>query len=223
MRSDPVTDLDAQQIFRAATPEWLGGFGEAIWKNVLAASGWRYVSLTKICEGGAPLARGNNGHLILPDFDAYKDDRAVFVEAKAKTQSIVYRNKRQERHGINQLNYQHYGEVQRQSGKPCCIGIVELWRESTDDLSLYWSGALLFEKLVNLFDPRAENQETPPKVYWRRKQFVELHAGLAPLELFSLARGAATRTTNLPSIASCFRSGKRHCSRGCGKTFSCPQ
>lgn len=189
MRSAPSTDEEATRILRLAKPEWLGQFGEAIWSRTLAASGWHYISLTKICEGGAPLAHGPNGKLILPDFDAFKDGRAVFVEAKAKTQSIVYQNKKQERHGINQRNYEHYKQIERDTGKPCCIAVVELWRESKHDGSLSWSGSLLFEKLTELLDPRSEHPETPPKVYWRRDQWRDLQS-YTPTELFGLASGA---------------------------------
>lgn len=156
---------------------------------MLASSGWHYVSLTKICEGGAPLARGKESRLILPDFDAYGDGRNVFVESKVKTQSIVYRLKKQERHGINERNYLHYMEVQRVSGRDCCIGIVELQREDIGSGALSWSGSLLFERLCDLLDPRSEFPEHPQKVYWNRKQFRDL-ASFTPRELFMLANGS---------------------------------
>lgn len=184
----PATEDEARDMLLAAKVEWLGEFGEKIWSNVLAASGWHYVSLAKICEGGAPLARGGNRKLILPDLDAYRDGRNVFVEAKVKTQSIVYRIKNQERHGINQRNYEHYMEIQRVSGRHCCIGLVELFRESRGDGTLSWSGSLLFEKLSDLLDPRSEYDESPRKVYWKRKQFRDL-ASFTAIELCNLANG----------------------------------
>ena len=186
----PPTNDNAIAAIRRFTERQLGDFGEAIWSRVLAFSGFHCVSLTKICEGGAPLARNSGGNLILPDFDAYRDGRSVFVESKAKTRSIVYSNKKQERHGIDERNYLHYQEIERQSGKPCCIGIVELWREDVARKDfLYWSGSLLFEKLSDLIDPRSEHPEVPAKVYWRRKQFRDLHGGLSPVELFEIAVG----------------------------------
>lgn len=190
MLRTPSTDLEALSILERSTEKWLGDFGEAIWSRLLAASGWHYVSLAKICEGGAPLARSNHHKLILPDFDAYGDGRNVFVECKTKTQSIVYRNKRQERHGIDQRNYTHYCEIQRVSRKDCCIAITELKRERIEDSQLEWSGSLLFERIRDLLDPRSEYEETPRKVYWRRKQFRELVAGISPKELFQLANGS---------------------------------
>lgn len=189
MLRTPSTDEEAKRILKLAKPEWLGLFGEAIWCRVLAAAGWHYVSLTKICEGGAPLARGKDTKLILPDFEAYQGGKNVFVEAKAKTTSIVYRKKKQERHGINERNYHHYTQIQRVSGKPCCIGLVELCRESTEDGSTSWSGSLLFEKLADLLPPSSEFEESPRKVYWPRKQFRELQSGYTPRELFMLANG----------------------------------
>lgn len=187
MPSIPNTEDEALAFLRKAGIDWLGHFGEAIWDHIVKASGWNMISLARICEGGAPLARGQNGKTILPDFEAYRGGKSVFVEAKAKTQSIVYCNKKQERHGINENNYVHYRQIEKDSGKPCCIAIVELWREDRSSHELYWSGSLLFEKLSELFDPRSEYPEIPPKVYWPRKQWRELESGLTALELFRIA------------------------------------
>ena len=55
--SMPSSDDEARCRLLKATPEFLGGFGEAIWANVLASSGWLYVSLTAIEQGGAPMGR----------------------------------------------------------------------------------------------------------------------------------------------------------------------
>lgn len=189
-----MTDREAKQIIdeKSRSSEWLGKFGEAIWKNVIHNSGWYYISLAKIAEGGAPLARGENGNLILPDYDACREGRSILIEAKAKKQSIVYRIKRQVRHGINQENYQHYLEFSRQQGKRCCIGLVELYDERLDG-SLVWSGSLLFETLSNLGDPRSEHLEQPRKVYWQRKQFVDLDS-FSPRELLELASGRLKRS-----------------------------
>lgn len=171
------------------SPERLGQFGESVWKNVLAASGWYYVPLANICDGGAPLARRNGEALILPDFDACRDGRSLFVEAKAKKQSILYRRIGKERHGINERNYQHYRQIAREYGKRMAIAILELQSEF-QARRLQWSGALLIETFNNL--GRAEPgdfREPQPKVYWNRKQFRELQAGLDASELLDIANG----------------------------------
>lgn len=86
----PTSEDEARRILMIAKAEWLGDFGESIWRNVLESSGWNYISLAKICEGGAPMMHSSGVKTILPDFDACRDGRSAYVEAKAKTQSIYY-------------------------------------------------------------------------------------------------------------------------------------
>jgi hypothetical protein len=188
-----MTEDEAQGRLRRLTPDQLGAFGEDIWKNVLAESGWLYIPLARIADGGAPMARRNGEAIILPDYQACKDGKTVFVEAKAKTQSIIYNNAKQERHGIDLKNYVHYIRAAAASSLPCAIGIVELWREESYRGRLYWSGSLLIETLRELGDPRSENPETPPKVYWRRKQFRDVESFTA-VQLYQLAYGKLKRS-----------------------------
>lgn len=182
----PSSNDEAMAFLKAASVESLGEFGETIWKRVMRASGWHYISLAEIAEGGAPLAHGASGEIILPDLDAFCEGRNAYVEAKAKSQSIMYRNKKQERHGINLRNYTHYRRISEMQKKRCAIAIVELWRDSGAWLN--WSGSLLIETLAELGDPRSEHPENPPKVYWPRKAFRHLDS-FEPLRLFELYAG----------------------------------
>ncbi len=187
----PSSDDEARSILLRATPQYLGQFGEAIWKRVLANSGWHYIPLANIEDGGAPMARSNGSNIILPDLDAFRDGESVFVEAKAKTQSIRFRKANQERHGINERNWRHCKQIARTTGKNCCIAIVELQSEQRDQ-SLKWSGELLIEKISNLIELPAEFYEPTRKIYWKKKNFVNLDY-FSPLELFSLAQGRLQR------------------------------
>lgn len=192
-----MTEDQAQQQLRKLKPEQLGLFGEDIWKHVLYESGYQYVPLARIADGGAPLARSKNEVTVLPDYQAWSEGRAVFLEAKAKTRSIVYRLRSQERHGIDESNYLHYIRAAQQSSLPCAIGLVELWRERLEQRDvLYWSGSLLIETLRDLGDPRCENPENPPKVYWRRKLFRDMDSFTA-VELYALAHGTLKRSYKL--------------------------
>lgn len=173
--------------------EGLGKLGESIWKNVLADSDWYYVPLARICDGGAPLAKKSSGALILPDYDACRNGRSIFVEVKAKSQSIFYRIRGKERHGINERNYIHYRQIAQEYGKKMAIAIVELQSERKAR-DVQWSGSLLIQTFNEL--GRAEPShppETPPKVYWDRKAFRELEAGLSARELCHLATGKLRR------------------------------
>lgn len=175
-------------MLKAASVEALGEFGETIWKRVMRASGWHYISLAEIAEGGAPLAHGTSGEIILPDLDAFCEGRNAYVEAKAKSRSVFYRNKKQERHGINERNYLHYRRISEMQKKRCAIAIVELWREALP--WNYWSGSLLIETLTSLGDAQpGEYPETPRKVYWQRKNFRHLDS-FEPMDLFRLYRGS---------------------------------
>lgn len=191
--SVPASDSEALAKLTTASKEALGGLGEAIWANVLRASGWLYIPLAQIENGGAPCGIDANGYTVLPDFDAKNQGDSIYLDAKVKTQSIRYRLARnQERHGINQSAYLSYRRMEDAAGQRCCLGIVEL-QQQEESGGLAWSGSLLMETLANLGQPRCENPERPPKVYWPRKRFVDLDS-FSPRELFQLATGELTRS-----------------------------
>lgn len=193
--SVPPNEDDARRQLVCASPEWLGGFGEELWKRVLASSGWTYIPLCQIENGGAPLARGEETAFVLPDFDAAKDGFSVYVDAKVKSQSIIYRKKNQERHGINEACWNAYRLAGITSSKDCALAILELHSERSLG-RVEWSGSLLFETLKNLGSPRCEHPEKPPKVYWPRKAFRDLDSFTA-LELFQLVTGDIRREYQL--------------------------
>lgn len=182
-----VTEQEAQGRLRVMTPEQLGRFGEVIWQNVLATSGWKYIPLCSIADGGAPMARTDDDATILPDIQCWKDGKSVFVEAKAKTRSVYYGRKSQERHGIDENNYEHYIKAAISSSIPCFLAIVECWSEPHRNADLRWSGTLLIESLHNLgYAEPSEFREEPPKVYWNRKHFSDIHS-MSAIQLFELA------------------------------------
>lgn len=191
--SVPRTDNDAIDQLRSASKEALGGLGEAIWANVLRESGWMYIALAQIENGGAPCGFDSRGRTVLPDFDAKSKGDSVYLDAKVKSQSIRYRLKNnQERHGINESAYRAYRRMEIEAGQRCCLGIVELWQQEENG-GLAWSGSLLIETLANLGEPRCENPERPPKVYWPRKRFCDLDS-FTPREVFALATGELRRS-----------------------------
>ena len=179
-----AADHEAAKKFRSMAAEALGRFGEAVWKRVLLASGVRYIPLADIQDGGAPMAVGNGNKIILPDLDCAAQTWVAFVEAKAKTQSIEFRMKRQVRHGINESNYLQYKKAAEEYRKRCAVAIVELWHADFQT----WSGRLLFERIDNLGQPFQEYREKPPKVYWQTKQFCDLDS-FTPAELVAIANG----------------------------------
>ncbi len=184
----PATDAECLRVFRAATPEWLGVFGERVFETVARASGCYVTPLSRIQNGGAPMMLGNGDAIVLNDLDISKNGITRHLECKAKTRSIVYRNRKQERHGINDSNYRHYMNLESQTGSKLVLGIVELWRERVDSQDeLYWSGSLLIQTMANLGNPVdvSLGYERPTKAYWPRKHFSDLDS-FSPRELMEI-------------------------------------
>lgn len=188
---------EGELIRRTGDVRWLGRFGEDIWKNVLEASGWRYIALADMNGGGAPMAKHKTGKTILPDFHAARSGRDVFIDSKVKSQSKYFWTRSQERHGIDKRNHQHYLKMAEQFGKNCFIGIVELQRELSRDASPIWSGSLLLGKLGNLgVDyPDVSNGKNPSEmVYWNRKEFSEVDNCLTAQELWDISTGRLVKS-----------------------------
>jgi hypothetical protein len=177
----------ARDKIRGAHPQWLGDFGEAIWSNIFAASGIPYVSLAKICDGGAPMIKRRNNSIVLPDFEIMESGKAAFVDSKAKKRSVVYRLKNEERHGIDRRNWNHYCNASELSGRPCGIAIVECFSDCLDN----WSGRLLIETLANLSTPFDGISSEKHMIYWPAKRFKHLNS-LTAVELIDLANGRRT-------------------------------
>lgn len=181
------SESDARRILSTESMDWLGKFGEAIWANVLAASGYHYVPLAELSMGGAPMMQSNTNKIVLPDFDAMKDGKSAYLEAKAKSTSVFYRISRQERHGIDLRNFKQYQKAAAVAGKRCAIAIVECMREE-EAYRPRWSGSLLIESLIELGEPVRGESNQDHMIYWRRKQFRDVNSFTA-VELFALANG----------------------------------
>lgn len=189
----PNEEAARQFLLSKATPEELGGFGEAVWGNLLRRAGYACIWLSAIEQGGAPMALSDGYGTVVPDFDVKSGGRSVYVDAKTKKRSICYRKAREERHGINENCFRSYRRISQMAGSECCIAIVELQRENESG-RVVWSGSLLFETMTNLSKPVSEHPESPPKVYWPRKRFCDLDGGLTALELYAIACGESRRT-----------------------------
>lgn len=181
-----MTESEVRHGFLLQNGRWLGKFGEAFCANIFWASDFHYVPLYQIESGGAPMMEGRE-KIILPDFDVMTNGLTAYLDAKAKTQSIIYRNKKSERHGIDRRCWLAYGHAAKASGKPCGIAIIELFR---DDSPLRWSGSLLIESLANLGVPFDGIPGTSQEhmVYWPRKRFCDLHSWSA-IDLLRISKG----------------------------------
>lgn len=184
-----MNNTDAEILIRSLNDVQRGRFGETIVANVLAASGVHYIPLAKINDRGAPLARSNDGSLILPDLDCASDKWTAFVEVKCKSHPILYRRTRKLRHGFDRPNFAHYMKASERFRKQCGVAIVELWN---DEFNKLWSGTLLMESLNELPSPDYEIGQfvgsREEKVYWDRKLFRDLDS-YNPCELVAIAEG----------------------------------
>jgi len=174
----------ARNKIRDSSENWLGDFGEAIWSHVFCDSGIPYIALAKIFDGGAPVIKRNQHNVILPDFEIMLDGQTAFVDSKAKRRSVIFRLKKQERHGIDRRNWEHYCNASELAGKACGIAIVECFREDV----CHWSGSLLIETLRNLSTPEDGFSTERHMVYWPRKRFVDL-SYFSACELLDIANG----------------------------------
>ena len=165
-----------------------GKFGERICKAILVASGVHYIPLCDLENGGAPMAVGGEGKVVLPDFDVIGGELSAYIDAKVKTQSIRYRKTGQVRHGINLRNYESYRRMGVLSKKQCGLFIIEL----LDD-AMQWSGSILSESFAGLGEPSKGFNEPTPKVYWPRNRFNSLGSYSAS-ELVDISSGRLTVT-----------------------------
>jgi len=118
------------------SPEKLGMFGEAIAESICSAAEFTYIPISKLSKS-SPLAKSRDRSLILTDFDVL--DLNLYLDAKAKTKSILFRMRNEVRHGINRNHYECYCETARLAHKQAGLLIVELYE--SDGTS--WSGSVL--------------------------------------------------------------------------------
>jgi hypothetical protein len=176
--------------FRNASKEQKGDYGEDLWTNVLIEANYRLVLLHKIEDGGAPLMKGK-GSFVLPDFEGHSCSayrHSILLDSKVKAGPVMFRLKKQWRHGINKSNYQDYLTCGEIMSRPSGIAILECF---TDEMTQNeWSGSLLVQSFKNLGAPLPEvMRERPPKVYWPRKSFVQL-GRFTPSEIHEIRCGS---------------------------------
>lgn len=158
-----------EATFRAMSLEQRGWFGECLWANVFACSpALHYTPLCRIEDGGAPLARGGEDSVILPDFDLVSRGFRAYVDSKYKNSAVRYRHANQLRHGIDRTNYLHYEAFSDLGRRHCFLAVFEAFKEPDD---LTWSGALLLRSLAALGKAVNGMSNQEHMVYWPRAQF----------------------------------------------------
>jgi hypothetical protein len=153
-------------------PRWqLGLLGEAISANVFKSCGAYVIPLKDITNGSAPMMATHGQRIVLPDFDVALEGETFYVDSKCKTSPVLYRLKRQFRHGIDLKNYVAYRQAGDTYRKRVGLLLLELY---TDESHTEWSGSLLAGRLDKLGEPIAGASSQRHMVYWPRSAFHQL-------------------------------------------------
>jgi hypothetical protein len=91
----------------------------------LQRSGYFVVPVHAIEEGGAPALLGLLQRHVLPDLQACRDGSACWVEVKYKDSPARYQKAQEYRHGVDLPNWDAYLQVERESGLPGWLAIVQ--------------------------------------------------------------------------------------------------
>lgn len=129
--------------------------------------GYFVVPLFAIEDGGAPMLAGLLRNYVLPDFLVARGGSTRWIEVKFKSHCVKYAKTGYFRHGIDLPKWKAYGEVERISGIPGSIAVLQ-YRAGAD---AYPDPHLLvqtFEHLRGVVDVEPKATETAPggMVYW---------------------------------------------------------
>ncbi len=171
----------------------------AKFKTIYADPPWEYSNKAtrsnvdkeyKSTMSGAPRMVTDGYGVILPDFDCAGLDWVGYIDSKCKTQNILYRIKKQVRHGIDFKNFGAYLECAKRYRKQCALAVLELF----DDPQLHcgkwvWSGEYMLETLDELGpgEQSESSNDNALKVYWRKKDFKNIGT-VSPSELYQNER-----------------------------------
>ena len=160
-----------------------GLLGEGVLLYLLRAAGYHCFPLTESNRSGAPMALGDRhkwgSSLRMPDYMIAAGESA-YIEVKTKSQSVWFNKIGQWRHGFDKVKGVDYEAIQRATGLPVAIAIVELYQGSQEykqwDKPNHsrWSGTILLQTLAGLGPPIGGFSDQAHMQYWPRDRFVRL-------------------------------------------------
>jgi hypothetical protein len=142
-----------------------GRNGERIVADWFKADGW-YVLASYDYNGDddhPPRMEGRTRRFIIPDLDACKGGRRIWVEVKTKTAPSLHRATNILEHGIPLRHYEQYLQVELETGCPVYLLIYE-----------EQSNQLLHQKLSELGQPRiysGDKMSFGGMAFWPRTSF----------------------------------------------------
>lgn len=183
--------------------EDLGPFGERLWSKIWGDCNFWYIALATLpaLNGKGPRLQGSD--TILPDFEVVggTERRRTYMDSKAKTGPVLYRNANEWRHGIDRKAFEHYEAISGINRQKCLLGIVELFTNEKEPWD--WSGALLMQSLGRLGAPLKGFSTQGHMVYWPRREFQQV-GQLGVSETWELANGRGSVGSDIRSAINTF-------------------
>jgi hypothetical protein len=142
-----------------------GRNGEQLAADWLKRDGW-YVLASYDYSGSddhPPRLEGWARQFIIPDLDACKGGRRIWVEVKTKAAPSLHRATNIIEHGIPLRHYEQYLQVERETG--CAVHLI-IYEEQSD--------VLLHQKLSELGQPRiysGDKMSYGGMAFWPRDSF----------------------------------------------------
>ena len=119
-----------------------------------------------------PRLQGLRSAFPIPDLDTCRDGDRRWVEVKGKASARMFWKRNVYQHGIH--NYDHYLEVQKQTGTPVWLAIVEYTDIETAD-ERGEAGLLLVQTLERLGEPQHGTLHGKRASFWPRDAFFPLY------------------------------------------------
>lgn len=157
-------------------PEFkLGRACELVVSDFLRGRGWFVIpsyDYAGLDHDKPPRLQGLRTAYPIPDLDTCRGGKRQWLEVKGKASARMYRNLGVYQHGVH--NYDHYLEVQRETGTKVWLGIVEYTDIHTLD-ELGEAGLLLVQSLDKLGKPQRGSIFGKPAAFWPRDAFERLY------------------------------------------------
>jgi hypothetical protein len=149
--------LDSQEYY-------MGRWGEVILIGLFLVDRWSLV-VTADYSGStgnhAPLVHQLEANIVIADLDISKFGVRMWCDAKCKSRFFVWRKTRRKQTGIERRHYLQYQRLERTSGVPVVLGMIDLQ-----------TGDVMCNTLAGLGEPRYSDQLSGfDVVNWDRDSF----------------------------------------------------